>query len=59
MAFEKCLRAEEKIEEKNEVLLHEGDGLISAERLTKSKNAVCMLRFQKKISSKHLKKLVI
>ncbi|XP_028393501.1 uncharacterized protein LOC114517867 [Dendronephthya gigantea] len=56
MAFERRLKTDEKVGEKNEVLLYEGDGLMSAEQLTKSKNAVCMLRFQKKLSGRHLKK---
>ena len=37
---------EDKITEKNEVLLHEGDGFMSTEQLTKCKNAVCMIRYE-------------
>ena len=44
--------------EKNEVLLHEGDGLMSADQLTKCKNAVCMIRCETwcPISREHLRK---
>ncbi len=47
MAFpEHSVKGDYRITEKNEVLLHEGDGFLSAEQLTKCKNAVCMIRYE-------------
>ena len=44
MASEKSWKKGADNAEKKEVMLHEGDGLMSAEQLTICKNAVCMIR---------------
>ena len=53
--------SDKKVTEKNEVLLHEGDGLMSVDRLTKCKNAVCMIRCETRCpnTGERLRKYVI